>query len=821
MKISRISYVFLFFVLSFSFFKPTLVAQTYYQLSGSVKDKQSGDPLIGASVSIKSQKAGTYTNAQGNFSLQLLADTLTLQVSFAGYEKYQKFIRLDKNLSLSIALVEDDIKLEGVTIEGQALKDRLAQVQMSVTRLDVQTIKQLPALFGEVDVLKVLQLLPGIKSGTEGTAGFFVRGGTNDQNLVLLDGATVYNPAHMGGLFSVFNPEAVSGLEAFKGNFPAQYGGRLSSILGIEMREGDTKKFSGSGGIGLISSRLTLELPFGEVVSSSPKNSTESTIENDTILNYKKQRKKLVTERKGSILVAGRRTYFDVFTRAYNRANAGNKDFSPIPDYYFYDLNTKVRYQLNPNHRLTFTAYMGNDEIGFSDERFSFAFAWRNIVATASWNHLYSTKLVGNLTTSFSRYDYSINNQFGNISANLISKISDYAVKYDIRYLPSPKHVIRGGASYIFHSFNPNRLNAGSEDNSLNFKYDQVLEGGEVGAYLSDEWEINKKWKIDYGLRGSGYIANRANYFGLEPRAGMRYKLNDSLSFKLSYARMYQYLHLAASSTITLPTDLWIPSTEYLQPQSSDIVAIGVNWLLKPLGLFLTNEWYYKWLHNQIEYRENAQIFFNPDLDRELVFGRGWSYGGEWMLERKTGKTTGWISYTLSWSNRQFDNLNDGKPFAFRYDRRHDLSVVVTQKLSRRAALTLTFVYRTGEAITLPVNRFALTDLDGIRQVGFQRDDAGNIVGFDPGLIIPQYIERNTFRMPAYHRADLSFTWKFRPKWGESDINFSVYNLYNRANPFFLYFDEVTNEQNVPVRFVGKIIALFPILPSITYNFKF
>lgn len=809
---------FTLFVLSFF----ATHAQNTFTLRGVVKDKQSGEPLVGATFYVPAQKKGGQTDGKGNFILQFSVDTFTAFFRYTGYKTEKVFLdfkKKDSSIESIVVVLEEGLTLGAVTIESDNFKNRVDQTQMGLARLDIETIKQLPALFGEVDVLKVLQLLPGIKSGTEGTSGFFVRGGTNDQNLVLLDGTVVYNPAHMGGLFSVFNPEAVAGLDAYKGNFPAHYGGRLSSVIAVEMREGNTKKFSGSGGIGLISSRLTLEIPFEFSAGRFDPDGFSQTNRK----NKKQSSRRDISNqnKKGSLLISGRRTYFDVFTRAYNRLNEGNKDFNPIPDYYFYDFNVKSVYQIDPNNRVTVTAYLGNDKIGFKDERFSFDFAWRNIVASLNWGRVFKPNLYGSLTVSYTRYDYQILNQFSTIRAELTSQISDYTIKYDLRYLPHKRHTLRGGGQYILHSFNPSRLNAGSSAENLDFKYNQELQGGELGVYLSDEYTMSRRWKADVGLRASGYIATSKNYFNIEPRASVRFKINDSLSFKASYARMAQYVHLAQSSTITLPTDIWYPSTNILRPQTSDIVAVGATWLLKPLGLLLTNEWYYKWLHNQVEYRENAQIFFNPQLDKELVFGSGRSYGSEWLLERKSGKTTGWIGYTLSWTDRQFPDLNGGARFPFRYDRRHDFSIVLSQKISKRIIITATFIYRSGEAITLPNSRFALHDLQGIRQVGLQRDAGGAIVGFDPGLTIPQYVDRNSFRMPAYHRADINFTYKFRPKWGTSDINISIYNVYNRANPFFLYFEEEKNEQKAPVRFVGKIVSLFPILPSIAYNFHF
>jgi hypothetical protein len=791
-------YSFSFFLYSILFFclgelclflpSKKLLAQKNVTISGYVRDSLSGENLSGVVVQAKPVNLGAVSNAYGYYSLTLPAGKCELFYSYIGYALSKVTVTLSKDTTINVQLLEDAQELEAVVIEGEKITDVVNTTQMSVNTLQIETIKQLPAIFGEIDVLKVVQLLPGIKAGTEGTSGFFVRGGSNDQNLILLDDAVVYNAAHMGGLFSVFNADAVKGLKIYRGDFPAHYGGRLSSVLDVQMKEGNNKNFKATGGLGLISSRLTLEVP--------------------------------IQKNKSSLLISGRRTYVDLFTRLINEANKSKPNYTPLPNYYFYDLNLKANYPISEKDRLYLSGFFSSDAITLSLNFFSFDFSWQNSTAALRWNHLFSKKLFLNTTAIFSHYVYSINNEFADLKGQLNSRINDWVLKADFEYFPSPKHTVRLGAHYTYHMFNPSSFNAQSRDQAVRFAADQKLFGTELAAYVADDWELSNKVRINSGLRLSGFLAGSTVYSGLEPRLALRFKFTDSLAVKASYAKMYQYIHLASSSTISLPTDVWYPSTPRLGPQSSDQIALGVNWIVPFLKLTITNEIYYKWLHNQIEFRENAIIFANTRLDEEFVFGKGRSYGNELLIEKKEGKFTGWLAYTLSWTDRLFTELNNGLPFPYRYDRRHDISLVLGYKVSKRLNVNATFTFRTGEAITLPKSRFFLRDLQGVRNVVFARDSIGQFI-IDPGVIIPEYQERNSFRLPLYHRLDISATWKFKPKRGESDLNFSIYNVYNRANPFFLYFDEDRNAQGITTSISGRIIALFPIIPSITYNFKF
>jgi outer membrane cobalamin receptor len=630
-----------------------------------------------------------------------------------------------------------------------------------------------PAIFGEVDIIKVLQLKPGIQSGGEGASGLYVRGGGPDQNLVLLDEATVYNAAHLFGFFSIFNPDAVKGVDLYKGDFPAQYGGRLSSVVDVKLKDGNDRKFAGSGGIGAIASRLTLEGP--------------------------------LVKDKSSFVLSGRRTYFDVFTRALNRANRDNKEYNEIPDYYFYDLNAKINYDLGPKDRLFISGYLGRDKFGFQGDNFNFNFNWGNNAATVRWNHIFSPKVFANTSLIYSDYKYTIENKFDIFSFTLGSNIRDISAKTDFYYTANANHTIRFGGQYTHHSFDIGRLQAGSEDGTVAFNSGQGLSGSEMGAYVASELSAGPLWRFNSGLRISGF-ENKGKWFGgLEPRLAARYKVSEKTSLKASASRMYQYVHLVANSGASLPTDIWYPSGRAIHPQRSDQLAGGISSLLFKGKLLLTNEVYYKWMKNQLDFRDGAQLFVNPRLEEEFVFGKGWGYGNEIYLEKREGRTTGWLGYTLSWTYRKFDEINDGRAFFPRYDRRHDVSAVVIHEFSRRLSFTTTWVYGTGNAISLPVGRFLVQDING-----------SNFT------VVPEYLQRNSFRMAPYHRLDLGIVWKFFPRWGESDLTFSVYNAYNRKNPFFIYFEEVRDSQtDIISGFKAKQVSLFPVIPSVTYNFKF
>ncbi|GGG36167.1 TonB-dependent receptor [Hymenobacter glacieicola] len=762
---------------------PQVRAQARYTLTGLVRAANNAEALPGATISVPALGLGATTGEDGTYSLSLPAGRYQVVASFIGYESQSRDINLTRNQRLAFQLPEAGNQLGEVVIEGSGtLEQKLQTTQMSVERLTAREAKLLPALFGEVDILKTLQLKPGVQNGGEGTSGLFVRGGSADQNLVLLDDALVYNPSHLFGLFSVFNPDAVQSVDLYKGGFPAQYGGRLSSVVDVKLRPGNPEKFTASGGLGLISSRLTLEGP--------------------------------LQKGKGAFLISGRRTYFDVFTRQINRLNEDDPDYNPIPDYYFYDFNAKANYKLGDKDEVFLTGYLGNDKFGFNSQNgFNFDFNWGNTVASLRWNHVFNPRLFLNTSASLTKYRYQISNKLDQFAFNLSSDIRDLTLRSDLDYTPNNRHTLRFGVTATQHRFGTGRLQAGSQDGSVNFGSDITYNGTEAALYASDIYKPSEKLQLEYGLRLSGFQSGSDAYGGLEPRAAARYSLTPNLSVKGSYALMYQYVHLVTNTGASLPTDIWYPSRKSVQPQRSQQVAAGVSWLLGDGRYLITNEVYYKWAQRQIDFKDGAQLFVNPDLDAEFLFGRGWAYGNEVYLEKKQGRTTGWIGYTLAWSKRQFppqrgtSGINNGKPFYPTYDRRHNLTVVGLHQLTERLSLTGSFVYTTGNATTLPAGRFAVQDVFG-----------------DDLAAVPIYPDRNSYRLAPYHRLDLGVVWKLKPnRWFlESDLTFSAYNAYNRRNPYFVYFDQVRSGEDGPVTsYRARQVSLFPVIPAVTYNFKF
>ena len=759
-------------------------AQSQFTLSGHVRDAADGEGLSGASIFVPDLKIGTYSNEYGFFSLSIPKVPIELHISFLGYETQIIEFTKAENRKLVLELIQVDKVLKDVVIEANSLKDKLNSTQMSMDQLTAVQAKQIPALFGEVDIIKTLQLKPGVQSGGEGTSGLYVRGGGPDQNLFLVDEAPVYNPSHLFGLFSTFNGDAVKDVRLYKGGFPAEYGGRLSSVVDVKMSNGNMRKFSGAGGLGIISSRLTLEGP--------------------------------IIKDKASFTLSGRRTYADIITRQINKSQVNNPDFNRIPDYYFYDLNGKLSFNLGENDQIFISGYGGRDVFNFAAERFSANFTWGNIAGAAHWTHIFGPKTFLKTVATFSDYNYKLDNSFADIDFELTSGVQDVAGKSELTWLPNASHTLKAGLNYTYHTFTVGRFQASSGNGDFSFAAGQDFYTTEFAAYLNDEWKIDSRLTANLGLRLSGFMHKDQFYKGLEPRGSLKFSLSEKASLKASYTRMFQYVHLVSNSGASLPTDIWYPSNQVVKPQRADQTALGASFLLGEQFL-LSNEVYYKWLKNQVDYRDGAQIFFNPNLDNEFVFGKGWGYGNEIYLEKKKGegkgmldRLTGWIGYTISWSFREFDAINDGEAFFPRYDRRHDVSVVLIQELSKRWSITGTWVYGTGQAISLPVGWY-------FRNAPTPDDNAD---------IIPIYTERNGFRMPPYHRADLGIVCKFFPKWGESDLTISVYNVYNRRNPFFLYFDIETGKiPGTDIRLVEgfaiKQVSLFPVIPSITWNFQF
>jgi outer membrane receptor for ferrienterochelin and colicin len=775
------------------FLSTSLNAQVQrFTISGTVEDASTGEKLIGASVYNGKTFQGTVTNVYGFYSITLPADSIQLVIKYLGYKPVIMNIALQKSETINIKLIPQNELGEVEVVSTQKIEE---SSQMSTIEIPIQQIKNIPALLGEVDVLKVLQLLPGVQSGGEGSSGFYVRGGGPDQNLILLDGAPVYNASHLFGFFSVFNADAIKNVELVKGGFPARYGGRLSSVLEINMKEGNMKEYHGEGGVGIISSRLTVEGP----------------IKKDT----------------ASFLLSARRTYIDILARPFIKMAADGN----YGGYYFYDLNAKVNWKVAPKDHIYLSAYMGNDKFYVNQEskyisggvtyryKNEYDLGWGNITSTFRWNHLFTDKIFANTSLTYSRFNFFIralqeNTQTGSggsttekYTLKYLSGINDYSAKIDFDYLPHPNHYIKFGVSNIYHIFNTGALQYqyATIDTSLGVK---DIFANETGAYIEDDFKIGRKLKMNAGIRFAGFFVKKKFYPSFEPRASARYLIKDKWAVKGSYALMTQYIHLLTNSGIGLPTDLWVPSTDIVKPERSQQVATGVAHTLKGNQYEISVEGYYKWMDNIIDYVDGANFLDpNKDWQKKVESGKGWSYGGELFIQRKEGRFTGWVGYTLSWTNRQFPNINEGKVFPYKYDRRHDFEIVGSYKINDNIDISATWVYGTGNAISLPIAEYK--SLHSYESIYYS---------FTP--MIEYYGEKNSFRMAAYHRFDIGANFRKKKSLGklkwERTWNVSVYNLYNRKNPYFIYFgyDQLGHK-------VARQVSLFPIIPSISYNFVF
>ena len=752
-----------------------------YTISGFVLDTETGENLIGVSIYNPASGQGTATNAYGFYSLTLPQDSVTLVVSYVGYERLSYNTYLSSNREQNFNLVASN-KLKTVEIVGTREEEIRESTRMSTISVPIAQIKTLPALFGEVDVLKTLQLLPGVQSGGEGSTGLYVRGGSPDQNLILLDGTPVYNASQLFGFLSVFNADALNNVELIKGGFPARYGGRLSSVLDISMKEGNMNKFQGEASIGLIASKFTIEAP----------------IKKDT----------------SSFIISGRRTYIDALTKPFMNKRTG------VFGYYFYDLNAKVNYKISQRDRLYLSAYTGYDEFsGFTENESNkdeMALGWGNLTSALRWNRVINSRLFANTHFTYTKYQFNIGlnstetffNGERNITRELSSKyfsnIRDFSLKTDFDFIPNPNHYIRFGAQATHHSFKPGALqldesNPGGNEQEVNVQ-SQTL-GTETGIYVEDDIKLTDLLKVNVGLRLAGFYVEKELFTSLEPRLSARYILNEDWSVKASYARTRQFIHLLTNSGIGLPTDLWVPATKKVAPQLADQVAVGVVRTLFNNTVEVSVEGYYKKMDRLIEYQEGADFLGTTDNNWQdkVTAGEGWSYGGEFFVQKKFGKTTGWIGYTLAWATRQFPELNAGEKYPYKYDRRHDISFVVTHQLKDNISVSGTWVYGTGNSITLSEGRYSLGNFSYIEDIG----------------------SRNKFRMAPYHRLDLSISQTKKKKWGEVVNSISVYNAYNRKNPYFIDFQRGydTGQGYEEGKFVQY--SLFPILPSFTKSFKF
>lgn len=754
-----------------------------------MKDAKSGENLIGANIWHPASRTGTMANQFGFYSYTVPTDTATIQVSYVGYKTKSLKLSLSADKAINFELVLGD-ELSEVVVKGS--RPNVELTKMSSITIKAQEIKNIPALLGEVDVLKAIQLMPGVQSGSEGSSGIYVRGGGPDQNLILLDGVPVYNASHLFGFFSVFNADAINSVEVIKGGFPARYGGRLSSVIDINMKDGNMQQWQADGGVGIIASRLSVEGP--------------------------------IVKDKASIILSARRTYIDILARPIIRA-ASDSDVDL--GYFFYDFNGKANYIISEKDRIYVSAYTGTDRFYakdsfgsdsrgnsyYEDESGIF---WGNVTTAVRWNHLINNKLFLNTTATYSKYGFNLFNESysrdvspdttveNSFFARYNSGIQDYGLRFDFDYFLNNKHSLKFGAQYIYHIFQPEAFNLeASFDTDADLPVTKPIYGNEYMLFIEDEYSHNSKLKFNIGINNSAFYVNEKLYYSFQPRLSGRYLINPTLSVKGSYAQMAQFLHLLTNSGIGLPTDLWVPATENIKPQLSRQVALGIHKSLKKDLYEASFETYYKEMDNLVEYREGANFLnLSENWESKVATGRGWSYGGEFFVRKNSGKFNGWIGYTLSWNNRQFDELNFGRIFPYKYDRRHDVSVVMNYQISEGFELSGTWVYGTGNAITLPVATFPSLD-------NSQQDNFGQFND------VYQYSDRNDYRMPAYHRADIGLSWHKKKKWGERTWNISVYNLYNRQNPFAI---TTTTRDDGSQGF--EQLALFQFIPSLSYSFK-
>ncbi|MEO7309030.1 MAG: TonB-dependent receptor [Chitinophagaceae bacterium] len=754
-----------------------LTAQQKFTIGGTLKSKRNGETLIGASV--RTGSTGTVTNDYGFFSLTLPQGTYNLQVSSVGLQTEIIPVTLDKNITLNVSLDEISKDLEEVVVTAAPKGRSLKSPQMGIEQLSTREIKNIPMLFGERDVLKAIQLLPGIKSAGEGNAGFFVRGGAADQNLILLDEAPVYNASHLLGFFSTFNSDAIKDVTVYKAGMPAQYGGRLSSVLDIKMNDGNNQDYNVSGGIGLISSKLNIEGP--------------------------------LQKDKSSFLISARRTYADVFLKLSSDPSINNNAL------YFYDLNAKLNYQLGSKDRLYLSGYFGADKLGVGD---LFALKWGNGTGTLRWNHIYSNKVFSNTSLIFSNYNYEINIKNGANDVTIFSQIRDWNIKHELQWYANDKHNVRIGFNSIYHTMRPGDITA-SQGSNFNNQAFQRRYSWENALYVSDVWKMTDKLTLSYGLRltafsiigaGDFYNVNAAGkvtdtmrygagqfvktYVNLEPRVAASYELNDISSLKVSYVRNVQNLHLISNSTTSSPTDKWTASTNLIKPEISDQVSLGYYRNLLDNKYELTVETYYKDMQHQIDYRDGANIYVNGAIEAQLLYGRGRAYGVEWLLKRKRGKLTGWLSYTLAKTERKIDGINQNQWYNARQDRTHDIAIVAMYQLNKKWSFSANWIFYTGDAVSFPSGKYT----------------SGGEVYF-------YYTERNGYRLPNYHRLDLGATLQLKNKkhWS-SELALSLYNAYGRENAYTIQFRQNKDD---PSKTEAVRTALFKYIPSISYNFKF
>lgn len=754
-------------------------AQVKYTVSGTIKDKKNGELLIGVTIKVvENPGIGAIANEYGFYSISLPQGNYTIIVSYLGYEEQQHPVQSDKNVKLDLMLEQNAEKrsnLKEVVVSSTKKDKNLSGSQMGTESLNIKSIEKLPVLFGEKDVMKTIQLLPGIKGSGEGNTGFSVRGGATDQNLILLDEAPVYNASHLLGFFSTFNSDALKDASIIKGNSPSQYGGRLSSVMDIKMKDGNNQDYNVTGGMGLISSRLSIEGP--------------------------------IQKDKSSFIISGRRTYADVFLKATEDLKDSKL--------YFYDLNAKANYQVNKNNRIYISGYFGRDVLGFGN---TFGTDWGNTTATLRWNSIFNSQLFSNTSFIYSNYDYKLNFESGGNDFGLNSKIQDWNIKQDFSWFADNKHSVRFGFQSIYHTITPSNVSGTiASSTSKNSKY-----SWENAAYINDDFKATDRLTVNYGLRLSAFTVLGDNtyniyesgvltdsttldkgafgktYFNLEPRITANYRMNENSSLKAGYSRNTQNLHLLSNSSSGNPTDQWIGSSYTVKPEIADQISIGYSRNFSENNYEVNVEGYYKSMLNQIDYKNGAEITFDAaaDVESELLFGKGRAYGLELIAKKKSGKLTGWISYTLSKTERKIDGINNNNWYNSRLDKTHDISVVATYEFNPKWSMSGLFVYSTGNAVTFPTGKYELN-----------------------GQTIFQYSNRNADRMPAYHRMDLSATYEpNQKKRHHGSWTFGVYNAYGRQNAYTITFEDNPDKPGT-TRAIQT--SLFRWVPNITYNFKF
>jgi len=777
----------LLFLICQLLFSANSFAQT---LSGHVQDAVSGEQLLGATVWCEDTKQGVAANIYGFYSLTLPEGKHNIIVTYIGYTPQRFEIDLSINIKMDINLIAGT-KLKEAVVSAESLNKIEEQVQMSKMEIPIDQVKRLPAIGGEVDLLKVLQLLPGVQSGGEGTSGLYVRGGSPDQNLMLLDGVPLYSVNHLFGFFSVFNADAVKNMSITKGGFPARFGGRLSSILEIHMKDGHMKEYHADATVSIIASKLTVEGP--------------------------------IVEDKASFMLSARRTYLDLLIKPLiSQANRNNPDVTTDPRYYFYDLNGKLNWRIGSKDRLYLSAFKGEDDFGIASAEnygmysstLDLGLDWKNAIQALRWNHEWGPRLFSNTTLTRSLYNFNTGIEITEHSDDTLSMaalynsgIEDFSGRIDFDFAPNARHYIKFGANWTNHTFSP-----GATSLELNFgdipALDTLLgpadiKSDEAFLYIEDEFELSERLKLNLGIHTSILMVQDTSYNSIQPRAALNYRLPGGYALKTSFARMSQYVNLLTNEGLGLPTDLWVPSTARISPQQSWQVAMGVAKTFGDIEVSL--EGYYKGMEGLLSYKEGASFLFSLDTDWEdqVTQGIGNAYGTELLVQKKHGRTTGWIGYTLSWSNRQFDDINSGNWYPYTYDRRHDVSFVVTHDFTEKWTGSAVWLYGTGRALTLSESSFSTYIPDGTGE---------GIYTFSAE--VPS--EKNAFRMSPYHRLDLSLTRTKMAENGTRHLIFSVYNAYNNLNPFFAQTDEDDNGNPV-IREYG----IFPIIPSIAWRFSF